>query len=556
MNSSSLPKTRLEQLTAGAYKLFIPLSLALALTTQLFLLGSARRINVIRSDGMGYYSYLPAAIILQDLSFETLGPIWGVPKGQSVSLRPYWGINRHPKTGLLLNKYCIGVAVLQLPFFLVADSIAVWSGYKRTGLSLPYQLAVAAAGIFYLLVGLVALRGVLSRHFSQAVTVATLTTLLFATNLLNYAVYDGAFSHVYSFATVSLLLLLLVRWSESPSVLKATSLAACSGVIFLIRPPNGLLLCLLPLYGLRLSGTVVANKLLWLCGQWRQILLMGVVFSLVVSPQLLLWRWTSGQWIVNSYINEGFCFRSPFILQTLFSLERGVLFWSPALVLAILGLPTLSRTAGNFTLALPVTLAAHLYLVASWCAWRYGAGFGHRVFVDVLPLLALSLASFLAVVQLRRLVTAFLVLCSILSLYLMLMFWSGLLPGDRVDWETFRELFEFRSPITSRISLDSHCQKKHVTGLQPDTSCEISVTLLSEELQPLSGTAVELMTRTSRHQPWEVWSHSSTDSEGQVRFAIRFARSTYVRFRVSAGGDAYHSPKVHFKIKSRKNYLR
>jgi hypothetical protein len=103
----------------------------------------------IRSDGIGYHAYLPAIFIDHDLTFKTfkvrihgLGPI-----------PPWLGFSIYPETGNFLDKYPVGTAILQAPFFLVADGLLILSGKTRGELSPPYQIANIVSGIFYLLLG-------------------------------------------------------------------------------------------------------------------------------------------------------------------------------------------------------------------------------------------------------------------------------------------------------------------------------------------------------------------------------------------------------------------
>src|SRR6266851_4832334 len=102
----------------------------------------------IRSDGVGYYAYLPQVLIRHDPHFRTLPPEiarFGPPAS--------FGFAQIPGTERYLDKYQIGEAVALLPFFGLAHVAAVVSGAPRTGFSAPYQVAVAAASVAFLLLG-------------------------------------------------------------------------------------------------------------------------------------------------------------------------------------------------------------------------------------------------------------------------------------------------------------------------------------------------------------------------------------------------------------------
>ena len=106
---------------------------------------------------------------------------------------------RWPETRRWVNAHPIGVAIFQAPFFVVAHLLTRWSNLSPDGFTLYYQHAAGLSGVFWTLAGLVVLRDTLRRHFSDAVTAATLFAILFGTNLFHYATYDSSYSHVYSF---------------------------------------------------------------------------------------------------------------------------------------------------------------------------------------------------------------------------------------------------------------------------------------------------------------------------------------------------------------------
>ena len=80
------------------------------------------------------------------------------------------------------------------------------------GFTLYYQHAAGLAGLFWTVAGLVILRRLLLRHFTDRVTAATLATVLLGTNLYHYATFDSSYSHAYSFFLFSLFLDLTERW--------------------------------------------------------------------------------------------------------------------------------------------------------------------------------------------------------------------------------------------------------------------------------------------------------------------------------------------------------
>src|SRR5579864_8170866 len=394
----------------------------------------------IRSDGVSYYEYLPAWIADGDPTFETLAR--DCCAGYNVE-QPV-GIHRWPETGRWLDVHPIGVAVLMLPFFLAAHGLSWWSNLPRDGFSLYYQHLVGLAGLAYFVAGLAVLRRLLRRHFSDAVVLATLVSLTFGTNLFHYAVFDSTFSHAFSFFLIASLLLLTERWWEEPAVWRSIALGAVSALIVLVRHTNALFLAVVPLYGVTTWSGFTAN-LERLRQRWRLVLGMLAIAAACVSPQVLLYKWTTGHWIVNSYPEGSFTFGSPHVLATLFSVERGLFFWSPILVFSAIGLVLARGWARGLAAVTIAVLAVDTYLMASWFMWNLGAGYGHRGYTDALSLFAIYLAAFFAWTaerpRLARMIGVLAVLLVALSTIQMWQYWVGIMPIEKTTWAQYRAAF-------------------------------------------------------------------------------------------------------------------
>jgi hypothetical protein len=117
-----------------------------------------------------------------------------------------------------------------------------------------------------------------------------------------------------------------------------------------------------------------------------------------VAPQLVLYKWVTTHWLVNSYApyGLGFTFLSPHLFGALFSTARGLFFWSPVLLFAVAGMLTARGWAREARPAVMIVLALNAWLIASWTEWQYGASYGHRAFIDSLGLMAIFLAAFFA----------------------------------------------------------------------------------------------------------------------------------------------------------------
>jgi hypothetical protein len=393
----------------------------------------------IRSDGYFYYLYAPSWLIYHDVSLEAVAQDWngGVYAG---------GIERWPGTNRWVNRLPIGVAVLMMPFVIVADLLTRWSNLPRDGFSLYYQHAAALSGLAYFLVGLAVLRRTLSRYFSPAVTLWTLVAITWGTNLFHYAVYDGTFSHAFSFALVCALVELADLWWAHPTRRRTVALGIVAGLIVITRQSNGLWLLLVP--GWRVSAwSQVGGRIKELWQRRGAVLAMSALAAAVVAPQLAIYKRATNHWLVNSYApyGLGFTFLSPHLFGALFSTERGLFFWSPVLLFAVAGLFVARGWAREVLPTAAVVFALNAWVIASWTEWQYGAGYGHRAFIDSLAIMGVFVAAFFAWVSERPrlvpLVAGAATLVTALSVVQMIQYWLRVWPVRDTTWEQYRSLF-------------------------------------------------------------------------------------------------------------------
>jgi len=175
---------------------------------------------------------------------------------------------------------------------------------------------------------------------------------------------------------------------------------------------------------------------------------MATVGLLVLTPQLALYHQATGHFVVSSYGELGFNWTLPRIFDVLFSVTKGLFFWSPILGVATAGLVLLARSEkGLRPFAMPALalLAAHTYVIASWWDWQLGGSYGSRGFVDVLPLFALGLATCLewTARSRPRLIAGIIIVSAVvfLSVFQMLQYWHGLIPFNDITADQYRAAF-------------------------------------------------------------------------------------------------------------------
>jgi hypothetical protein len=422
-------------------KSIIRCAAALSLAGYVFVYASGRAQAPIRSDGFSYFVYLPSWFIFHD-------PTLAATARDCCGGRfpEFTGITRWPGTRRWVNVHPIGVAVMQAPLFLAAHALTRWTNLSPDGFSLYYQHAAGVSGTIWIVMGLWVLGRLLRRHFSDGVTAATLVTILLGTNLFHYATFDSTYSHAYSFFLFAAFLELTERWYQRPDVRGSVLLGVAGGLIVLVRHTNVLFLSVFLLYGAAARPSRAVRDRLG-----RHIALAGIsllVAALVVSPQLAMYHQATGRFLMSSYGELGFNWKSPQIFGVLFSVQKGLFFWSPVLLAGAAGLLGLLRSGSSARVwAIPaiLVLAADTCVIASWWDWQFGASYGHRGFVDVLPLFAVGLASFYtwaSRVRLRRWVVSTAAACLIaLSIFQMLQYWNGVLPHSDMTWDRYRAIF-------------------------------------------------------------------------------------------------------------------
>ncbi|MBV8395943.1 MAG: hypothetical protein JO064_06755 [Actinobacteria bacterium] len=399
----------------------------------------------IRSDGTSYYVYLPAALIDHDLTLRRTAS--HVPDFQN-DVEYISGVNWVRSTSgklLPLDPHGVGVAFLLAPFFGVGHLLAVVSRARQNGFTWPYQAAAAAAGCVYGLLGLLLLASVLGRFFSRRTVLLTVAGITFGAGIFHYLTYDATYSHVYSFFLIALIVRLTLSVWDRPRVANVAALGASFGVLGMVRMTNLVLVVFCALVGvenfadLRRRPRVLARHL--------DLVALGAgAFVLTLLPQLAYWYRITGHVLINPYevvvppVHEDLL--HPHLVGVLFSVRKGLFFWTPILLLAVAGLPALRRKAPPLFLPTVVYLPVVTWVVASWSRWWYDGSFGMRGLVDAMPVFALGLASIVETARqpaARRALLAGMAVTTVLALHGMVSYWLRSIPYDHT---TFREYLQ------------------------------------------------------------------------------------------------------------------
>jgi len=369
--------------------LFVTIFLVALVMFKAYLVQPGQKNGIIHNDVAEYYQYLPAVLLYHDPGFGFTDTLTG-------PLRKYFSVGDFgttQKTG----RMTIGLSLLWTPGFLLAHTFALLSDGEANGFTMPYQIAISITNLIFLGLGLYFLMKLLFRFFPPLIVILSATLLTLATNLFFYSAYASGMPHVYSFGLLAMLLYTtdnLYRSSGKATMKRAVKAGLLLGLLSLIQPSNALAVILLLGWGLMSyqdikdrARFIRQNKYVWV------IIAAGILF--VWLPQLIYWKWVTGQFLFYTYglKGEGFFFGNPQISSVLFSYRNGLLVYSPVLFFALAGFIPLFRQKHENSPVMLLYFALLIYTLASWWCWWYGGSFGGRSFIDAYPVLAFPLSA-------------------------------------------------------------------------------------------------------------------------------------------------------------------
>ena len=336
--------------------------------------------KVIVSDVINYYGYLPATFIFHDL---------GLKNPETIEKGTFWAV-RTP-TGNNVIKMSMGLSMVYAPFFFAGHAAAKLFGYEAYGFSEPYRFALTISHLIYLILGLIFLRKILLRYFSDKISAITILAITIGTNLAYYASIEGTMSHIYNFALFNVFIWNTILWYEKPTFKRLFGLGALAGLIVLIRPSNVVILVfffLFNIYNFKLLKErfqLILKKFPWFLG-------MLLAFLMVWMPQLIYNLYFSGELLFYSYTDEKFFFNNPQIFDGLFSYRKGWLLYTPMMAIPLIGIIVSVFMKKEYSWAILFFVLINIYIIFSWWCWWYGGSFGQRSFVDSYGLLAIPFA--------------------------------------------------------------------------------------------------------------------------------------------------------------------
>lgn len=109
----------------------------------------------------------------------------------------------------------------------------------------------------------------------------------------------------------------------------------------------------------------------------------------------------TGNFIVESYPGETFNFSTPEIFNILLSYKKGLFVYTPLIFASLLLIITGIKLWHKRFIFL-ITFSVFTYVTASWWCWYYGGGFSGRPFIDIYPLIIISILVLISEFSLMR----------------------------------------------------------------------------------------------------------------------------------------------------------
>jgi len=380
---------------------------------------------IIYSVGIGHYDYLPRLFLHHHLQYTASDQNFASPD----------------EKGHYVNRFYVGTALMQTPFFLAGVVCAKMFNYPVDGYSPPFQYAIGLSAVFYSLYGLYFLFLILVRFLRISETNA-LWTLVFAalgTNILFYTVWFGTYSHAFSCFAITFFIYRLNLVIEKNTLLNLFSCVLLFALVIIIRPVNGLVFLLVPAF---FSDK---KSFFAFCIQNLRLKPLLVMVAGLCIPLLLqsgAWYLQTGNWAEWSYRQEGFYFTHPQIAEVLFGFRRGLFIYCPLLLLCMFGMVAGFKHHRWKTTWLMIFLLVFIYVAASWWHYTYGDTFGIRPFNDVLivfmMLFAFALQYF---TRAKKIIFSFAILFSVFQLVFAWQFVMGITNVSTMTADKFFALF-------------------------------------------------------------------------------------------------------------------
>lgn len=396
-------------------------------------------------DVFGYYLYLPAKFIYNDITLQSKEWLDSLIKLYEPTGTLYQATLI--ENGNWVMKYTMGLAVAYSPFFFIGHFIAGLLSQPQDGLSAPYQLSIAAGSYIVILIGLYYSLKFFKLYFDSKTSAVLLLLIVFGTNFFQMTTSGGSLlSHHYVFMLMAVMIYHLEKWHVKERKRDILIVGFSIGFATLIRPSEAVM-ALIPMFWRVYDGPSFKEKISLIKRNFLWLTVAVLVALLCVLPQLLYWKAVTGKYVYDSYVNpgEGFEFSRPFILEYLFSFRKGWLIYTPLVVISLVALWIYRKKIPFAFTAIIIYTIVNLYIVSSWSCWWYAGGsFSARSMLPWYVLMALPLGLLISTIKKKKkkvFVTAMLSVLVVINLFQSWQFYAGIITRETMTAKYYFAIF-------------------------------------------------------------------------------------------------------------------
>ena len=184
-----------------------------------------------------------------------------------------------------------------------------------------------------------------------------------------------------------------MRWRDALTIPRAIAIGVVGGLIAMIREQDALFLAVPALYaGLGLFALL--RRADW-GGVARSVVAVGTLgLAAIVAfiPQLMTYQVLNGEPRPNSDVSDKMNLVPPHFWDVMFDPAHALPYWSPIVLLAVVGLGLITRRDPRLGLALLVGFVVTWYINGAINTWTTAGSFGARRFLNCTPLFIIGLA--------------------------------------------------------------------------------------------------------------------------------------------------------------------
>jgi hypothetical protein len=380
--------------------------------------------RVYASDEVQYFAYLRSLWFDRDLDFTNEYTYFITRYPDALAGFKQTNLDRisdrgtpiGPPTGLPQNFGPIGTAVLWVPFYAAGHLVALGlhaltAAVAVDGYSPPYIWAITTGSAVYTAVALLLLYALAGRYVERAAAFWATLGVWLGTPVIFYSHGAPAYSHAASLFAVTLF---LVVWHRTRPLLTRRpghwlALGGLAALVTMVREQDGAIP--VAVIAAEVFLALPALRRAASARHWRPLLralaggaLMLAAWLIAFIPQLAVYAVLNGALRPNQNVTDKMISWFPrWAFTVVFSPEYGLVFWTPLVVPALLGLAWLWRRDRALTLALALSFLATWYITAVYNTGPSRGSFGARRFLNCTPVILLGLAATYAALRQRRL---------------------------------------------------------------------------------------------------------------------------------------------------------